>query len=143
MPLPGAALAGWGRRMLGGFGWRQHAWHGALQPLGRGFRQASTPRLSRHSLGITCLGALVPLPDADRVDMAPGQREGSPAFGSLGALCKRGFSAQLPPCYCQHLAPAPRAWPSEAVDKWQPWGRAEQMPANPSHLITVWSCCYL
>ena len=126
---------------------REDAQRRGLQPLGRGFHQASSPRLSRHCLGIACLGALMPSPGVDGEDMAPGQCEGSRAFGSLGTMCKRGFSAQLPRCCCQHPVPAPigthRAQPSEAVDEQQPWGRAERMPANPSHLITVWSCCYL
>lgn len=146
-PLSRAAPAGLGRRMHCGFGWQRHTQCRGLQPLGRGFHQALTLQLSRHCLGIACLGALVPSLGAEGVDMAPGQREGSRASSSLGVTCKRGFSAQLPRCCHRHLAPAPtrtcRARPSEVVDKQQPWGRAEQMPTNPSHSITIWSRCYL
>lgn len=145
LPTGSAAPAGRGGRRSGGFGW-QHTAQGAAAP-GRCLRQHRPPRLSRHHLGIASPGALVPSTGVEGVDTAPGQSEGSGAFGSLGAMGKRGFSAQSPRCCRQHPAPAPtgtrRAGPSEAVDREQPWGRAEQMPANPSHLITVWSCCYL
>lgn len=132
----GAAPAGQGGRTRRGSGWWWHTERGGLQPLGRGFHQfpsvAGVPRASLASLACGRLGA-------DGVDTALRRREGSRAFGSSGIFSPA--ASVLPP------APAAtgtrRARPREATDEQQWRGRAGRMPVNPSHLITVWSCCYL
>lgn len=93
------------------------------------------------SAGSSC--GIIPLPcgrlGADRVGSALGQPQGSGAFGCSGIFSPT--PSVLPP------SPAAtgtrRARPREAGDERQRRGRAERVPVNPSHLIAVWSCCYL